>query len=193
MFAEAARLRREIADAEAEAAAASMPDEPAEPPAPRAPEGLSVVLPIARPDWSVEPTECFFAPRTKRAGVELKAFDVAVPCGVILEERDDESGAPIVVVGAVGDQSNAAAAGVLPGDILRATTAVKQQMELPTWQILAGGIGRPKTFRFVFGCDLDGQPQRTFEDVLGAVGSNRLDPEGRPAVLVVERPPRKAQ
>ena len=152
MFAEAARLRREIADAEAEAAA-SMPDEPAEPPAPRAPEGLSVadrvpksrlknplpsrgdaaaangspaatsvdaglaqvVLPIARPDWSVEPTECFFAPRTKRAGVELKAFDVAVPCGVILEERDDESGAPIVVVGAVGDQSNAAAAGVLPG------------------------------------------------------------------------------
>ena len=51
---------------------------------------------------------------------------------------------------------------------MRATTAVKQQMELPTWQILAGGIGRPKTFRFVFGCDLDAQPQRTFEDVLGA-------------------------
>ena len=161
MFAEAARLRREIADAEAEAAA-SMPDEPAEPPAPRAPEGLSVadrvpksrlknplpsrgdaaaangspaatsvdaglaqvVLPIARPDWSVEPTECFFAPRTKRAGVELKAFDVAVPCGVILEERDDESGAPIVVVGAVGDQSNAAAAGVLPGEFQRCREGV---------------------------------------------------------------------
>ena len=95
---------------------------------------------------------------------------------------------PIVVVGAVGDESNAARAGVRPGDILRATSAVKTQMELPTWQLLAGGIGRPKYFRFIFGADLDSKPARTFEEVLGAVGSNRMDSQGRPAILVVERP-----
>ena len=47
---------------------------------------------------------------------------------------------------------------------------------------------RPKTFRFIFGADLDAKPARDFEEVLGAVGSNRLDPQGRPAILVVERP-----
>ena len=94
----------------------------------------------------------------------------------------------VVVVGAVGEGSNAEAAGLRPGDILRATSAVRQQMEMPTWQLLGGGIGRPKTFRFIFGADLDAKPARDFEEVLGAVGSNRLDPQGRPAILVVERP-----
>ncbi|KAH8092871.1 hypothetical protein JL720_5037 [Aureococcus anophagefferens] len=153
----------------------------------RTSKGLSVVLPIASPDWTIADTECFFEPRTD-AAAELLAIDVPVPCGVILEERDDKNGAPIIVVGAVGEGSNAEAAGVLPGDILRATTAVKQQMEMPTWQLLGGGIGRPRLFRFVFGADLDARPPRTFEEVRGAVASNRMDQERRPAILVVERP-----
>ena len=133
------------------------------------------------------------APRTRVASeprsdgsAQLIKFEVEVPCGVILQESDDAGGRPIVVVGAVGEGSNAEAAGLRPGDILRATSAVRQQMEMPTWQLLGGGIGRPKTFRFIFGADLDAKPARDFEEVLGAVGSNRLDPQGRPAILVVE-------
>lgn len=183
LWAEAARLRREIA---ADMEAMPAPEAGAAP-APAPSKGLSVVLPIASPDWTIADTECFFEPRTD-AAAELLAIDVPVPCGVILEERDDKNGAPIIVVGAVGEGSNAEAAGVLPGDILRATTAVKQQMEMPTWQLLGGGIGRPRLFRFVFGADLDARPPRTFEEVLGAVASNRMDQERRPAILVVERP-----
>ena len=183
LFAEAARLRREAAEAERDFAPATEATNEA----PAARPGLSVVLPIARPDWSVEDTECFFEPRSD-GSAQLIKFEVEVPCGVILQESDDAGGRPIVVVGAVGEGSNAEAAGLRPGDILRATSAVRQQMEMPTWQLLGGGIGRPKTFRFIFGADLDAKPARDFEEVLGAVGSNRLDPQGRPAILVVERP-----
>ena len=183
LFAEAARLRREAAEAERDFAPATE----ATPEAPAARPGLSVVLPIARPDWSVEDTECFFEPRSD-GSAQLIKFEVEVPCGVILQESDDAGGRPIVVVGAVGEGSNAEAAGLRPGDILRATSAVRQQMEMPTWQLLGGGIGRPKTFRFIFGADLDAKPARDFEEVLGAGGSKRLDPQGRPAILVVERP-----
>lgn len=130
LFAEAARLQREAAESESELA----PTVTAEAPPPPPPKGLSAVLPITRSDWSVEDTECFFEPRTQ--GSSLLQFDVAVPCGVILQESDDPEGRPIVVVGAVGEGSNAEAAGLLPGDILRATSAVRQQMEMPTWQIL---------------------------------------------------------
>ena len=56
LFAEAARLRREAAEAERDFAPATE----ATTEAPAARPGLSVVLPIARPDWSVEDTECFF-------------------------------------------------------------------------------------------------------------------------------------
>jgi hypothetical protein len=40
----------------------------------------------------------------------------------------------------------------------------------------------PKTKRFVY--SVDGRP---FEEVMDAVGSNRMDPEERPVILVVER------
>ena len=183
LWAEAARLRREIA---ADMEAMPAPEAGAAP-APAPSKGLSVVLPIASPDWTIADTECFFEPRSD-GSAQLIKFEVEVPCGVILQESDDAGGRPIVVVGAVGEGSNAEAAGLRPGDILRATSAVRQQMEMPTWQLLGGGIGRPKTFRFIFGADLDAKPARDFEEVLGAVGSNRLDPQGRPAILVVERP-----
>lgn len=179
LFAAAARLRREIAEEEA-AAPARAPDVAA--PVPQSP-GLSVVLPIASPDWTVEDTECFFEPRS--AGSALLAIEVPVPCGVMLEKRDEAT----VYVDEVAAGSNAERAGVRAGDILRATTACQARMEMPTWQLLGGGIGRPKMSRFVFATDLDARPARSFDEVLAAVGSNRLDPDGRPAILVVERPP----
>ena len=46
-----------------------------------------------------------------------------------------------------------------------------------------GGIGQPKTKRFMFATD--GRP---FEEVMDAVSSNRMDPEGRAVWLVLERP-----
>lgn len=66
--------------------------------------------------------------------------------------------------------------------MLRAVTACQTTMETPTWQLLAGGIGQPKTKRFMF--SVDGRP---LEEVLDAVGSNRMDVARRDVVLVVER------
>lgn len=65
---------------------------------------------------------------------------------------------------------------------MRAVTACQVTMESPTWQLLAGGIGRPKMKRFM--CIVDGMP---LEEVLGAVGSNRMDALGRDVWLVLER------
>ena len=76
---------------------------------------------------------------------------------------------------------NGETAGVKVGDLLRAVTACQVTMETPTWQLLVGGIGQPKTKRFMFATD--GRP---FEQVMEAVASNRMDPEGRPAWLVLE-------
>jgi hypothetical protein len=56
------------------------------------------------------------------------------------------------------------------------------QMDQPSWQLLAGGIGIPKHYRFMYSPD-----NRPFEEVLDAVSSNRMDPQGRPALLAVER------
>ena len=75
----------------------------------------------------------------------LARFDVALPLGCILEEGEQGDGR--VVVAEVAAGSSAAAAGVRAGDVLRATSAVRPQMEMPTWQLLLGGIGQPKLFR----------------------------------------------
>ena len=44
------------------------------------------------------------------------------------------------------------------------------------------GIGQPKTKRFMY--SVDGRP---LEEVLDAVGSNRMDAQGRDVWLVLER------
>jgi hypothetical protein len=86
-------------------------------------------------------------------------------------------------IDAIAEGSNAETAGVQVGDLLRACTATQTIMDAPTWQILAGGIGMPKTKRVMYG--VDGRP---FEEVIDAIASNRMDPMGRPVVLVLERP-----
>ena len=110
----------------------------------------------------------------------IVACAAALPIGIILGESEDIPGA--MVVDEVGEGSNGAAAGVEVGDILRACTACRAMMKAPTWQILAGGIGQPETARFMY--TVDGRP---FEEVMEAIGSNRMDPDQRPIVLVLEK------
>ena len=166
---------------------------------------LRIVLPMSKPDWTVVEELVEFKPFLTRGGAaapdadggdgadadaddeaasELVRFEVPVPMGLLLEEGEIVGS---VVVLEVAPDSAAAAAGLRAGDLLRATSAVRQQMEMPTWSLLGGGIGRPRSFRFIYGADLAGPPPRQFEEVLAALASNRDDPERRPATLVVER------
>lgn len=144
----------------------------------------SAVVPILKSDGSTEMERVDFRPRmidTDGASLSvILAVEAPLPLGIILGEDETLPGA-IRVDEVIGD-GNGAASGVKVGDLLRACTACQVTMEMPTWQIVAGGIGRPKTSRMMF--STDGRP---FEEVMGAVGSNRMDPEGRPAWLVLER------
>jgi C-terminal processing protease CtpA/Prc len=97
---------------------------------------------------------------------------------MVLEDQEDG----FVKVVEVAAGSNSEKAGVLEGDLLRAATAVQMQMSTPTWQLLVGGIGQPKSLRFMYTCD-----QRPFEEVMDALGSNRMDGAARPVVLAIER------
>lgn len=111
----------------------------------------------------------------------IMACQADLPLGILLGEHEELPGA--IRVDEVAANSNGEQASVQEGDLLRACTACQQTMETPTWQLLAGGIGQPKTKRFMFATD--GRP---FEEVMEAVASNRMDPEGRPVWLVLERP-----
>ena len=57
-------------------------------------------------------------------------------------------------------------------------------MSTPTWQLILGGIGQPKTVRFMYSCD---GKRSSFEEVMEAIKSNRMDVGGRDVVIVVER------
>lgn len=137
------------------------------------------VLPIFKPDGSTVNEKVEFTPVSKKQDTCIQVLEGALPLGMILEEGDI---AGTVVVDQVAPDSNAGVAGVQVGDILRACTACEMSMEAPTWQILAGGIGIPKTRRIIY--VVDGRP---FEEVMEAVASNRMDPQGRKVVLAVER------
>jgi hypothetical protein len=139
----------------------------------------SAVLPILKPDGTTTTEKVEFTPVSKNQDTFIKVLEGSLPLGCILEEGEN---AGTVVVHQLDPDSNAALAGLEEGDVLRACTACKMEMEAPTWQLLAGGIGRPKTVRMMYAVDFN-----PFEEVLEALGSNRMDPEGRPALLVVER------
>ncbi len=121
------------------------------------------------------------ATTTTTTSSEIILCEAPLPLGILLGEHETLSGMTVVDEVLVG--SNGELAGVKEGDLLRACTACKMEMEQPTWQLIAGGIGRPKTVRFMFSTDY-----KPFEQVMGAVGSNRMDPEGRSVLLVLERP-----
>ena len=143
-------------------------------------ERYSVVVPILK-DMGEEVMERVdFAPRIKGSKSRIIATEAPLPLGMILGQ-DNESG--LITVDELAPEGNGATVGMIKeGDILRAVTACQTTMETPTWQLLAGGIGQPKTKRFMF--SVDGRP---LEEVLDAVGSNRMDVAGRDVVLVLER------
>jgi hypothetical protein len=103
-----------------------------------------------------------------------------LPLGLVLGEEASMPG--FISVDEVAPNGNGASAGVKQGDIVRGVTACQTTMETPTWQLLAGGIGQPKTKRFIY--SVDGRP---LEEVLDAIGSNRMDVQRRDVWLVLER------
>ena len=108
------------------------------------------------------------------------AVQAPLPLGLILGQ--DVSTPGLTSVDEVAAGGNRDEAQVQRGDILHAITACQTTMETPTWQLIAGGIGQPKTKRFMYAVD-----DRPLEEVLEAVGSNRMDVQGRDVWLVLER------
>lgn len=141
----------------------------------------SAVVPIRKPDGSTVDERCDFAPRWSDDGSSFIATCAAtLPLGVILGESEELVGG--IVVDEVTPDSNGEKAGLQKGDLVRAVTACQMTMETPTWQLMVGGIGIPKTTRFMHSVD-----RRPFEEVMSAVASNRQDPQQRPMIIVVER------
>lgn len=122
-----------------------------------------------------------FSPRLAVGESYILTVEAELPLGMILG-LDEEEIYGATRVDEVAEGSNAKAAGVQVGDIVRAMTACQTTMETPTWQLMVGGIGQPKTKRFMYSAD-----SRPFEEVMDAVSSNRMDPLERPVVLVLER------
>lgn len=142
----------------------------------------SAVVPILKPDGSTVSEQVQFPPISSNSSssTTILVVEAYLPLGIILGESETIPG--MTVVDEVGEGSNGEVSGIQVGDIVRACTSCRVEMDQPMWQLMAGGIGRPKTMRFMFGTDY--QP---FEQVMEAVASNRMDPEERPVLLVVER------
>jgi len=140
----------------------------------------SAQVPILKGDGQTMVERIDFPPRRADGTSYIKTLEASLPLGLILGESEEISG--LTVVDEVAEGSNGEQAGVQVGDIVRACTACQTMMKAPTWQILAGGIGMPKTQRMMY--NIDGRP---FEEVMNAIASNRMDPQERPVILVVER------
>lgn len=148
----------------------------------------SAIVPILKPDGTTVEEKVQFPPILGKRGADsveeadttIIVIEAPLPLGILLGE--DETIPGMTVVDEVVDGSNGQTVGIQEGDMLRACTACQPTMAQPTWQLIAGGIGKPKTVRMMF--DVDYKP---FEQVMGAIASNRLDPEERSAILVIER------
>jgi hypothetical protein len=138
------------------------------------------VVPVLLGDGSVEEEEVEFVPFHKDGLSRIVTMEANLPLGIVLGESEEYEGA--VSVDQVAPGSSGDLAGLKVGDLVRAFTASRMQMDQPAWQLLAGGIGIPKHFRFMYSAD-----RRPFEEVMEAIGSNRMDPQGRPVLLVIER------
>ena len=141
----------------------------------------SAVVPILKPDGSTVEEKVQFPPAmSKDQKSIITVCEAPLPLGIILGESETFPG--MTVVDEVGEGSNAEKAGIQVSDVVRGVTACRVEMDQPTWQLIVGGIGQPKTVRFMFGADF-----KPFEQVMEAIGSNRLDPNERPILLVLER------
>ena len=140
----------------------------------------SCVVPILKPDGTTVNEKVQFPPRYEKGASKILVLEAPLPLGVILGEHETIPG--LTVVDEVGVGSNGETAGFQVGDLVRACTACRIEMEQPTWQLIVGGVGRPKTMRFIFSTDF-----KQFETVMDALASNRMDPDKRSVLLVVER------
>jgi hypothetical protein len=179
-------------------------------------ERYSVMVPILKPDGTTVVERCTFTPVYKDGTTYITTIESDLPLGIIIGEtmtgttnEIDNDGTSTststtttdnnkvyITIDEVSPNSNGAIHGLRPGDIIHACTACKVDMELPTWQLLLGGIGRPKTNRYMYSV---GQPNNNdgtlvirrqsslLEQTMNAIASNRLDPEQRPILLVIER------
>jgi len=156
----------------------------------------SAVVPILKGDGTIELERCDFPPRMTKIPdgddetadnpgplSRIIAFQAPLPLGIVLGQDEELPMAQRpTTIDAIAEGGNGKKAGVKVGDCLRACTACQMTMEQPTWQLLAGGIGRPKTTRMMFGTD-----NKSFEEVMDAIVSNQMDPESQDVWLVVER------
>ncbi|GMH56721.1 hypothetical protein TrLO_g4282 [Triparma laevis f. longispina] len=152
---------------------------------------FSVVLPILKDTGKEVDEEVFFKPLfpqpefkeiSSSFGSEILRFDIPLPLGIILGQ---EPTSDLITIDEIDSSINPLSSSLLkPGDLLRCCSATQTQMSMPTWQLIVGGIGQPKTVRFMYSCD---GFRSKFEEVLDALKSNRMDVGGRDVVLVVER------
>jgi len=118
------------------------------------------------------------------------AIQAPLPLGIILGQdiaaantAGGGGGGLITTVDDLADDGNGSIiGGIQVGDIVRGCTACQSTMEQPTWQLMLGGVGQPKTTRMMFSCD--NQP---LEEILNAISSNNMDPQQRHVWLVLER------
>jgi hypothetical protein len=173
----------------------------------------SAMVPILKPDGTTIMERCTFTPIYTDGTSYITTVESELPLGILIGEvttndtpNDNENNtfnnnasttlprrAPYIVIDEIAPNSNGEICGLLMGDIIHACTACKVDMELPTWQLLLGGIGRPKTNRYMHsvghGVVGDGAPSTStiLENTMNAIASNRIDPEQRPILLVIER------
>ena len=114
------------------------------------------------------------------------AIQAPLPLGIILGQdivANTGGGGLITTVDDLAvDGNGSMIGGIQVGDIVRGCTACQSTMEQPTWQLILGGVGQPKTTRMMFSCD--NQP---LEEILTAISSNTMDPQQRYVWLVLER------
>lgn len=164
----------------------------------------SATVPILKPDGTTVMERCTFTPIYTDGMSYITTIESDLPLGILIGEvtttdttaKDDNDATmtlqqqqqrvPYIVVDEVASNSNGEINGVQMGDIIHACTACKVDMELPTWQLLLGGIGRPKTNRYMHSNSSSRSPS-ILEPTMNAIASNRFDPEQRPILLVIER------
>lgn len=127
---------------------------------------------------AVGPLEASFEPLLPRS--ELLCVRLDMPLGMVVEEAEDGIAKGNPFVADIADGSSADNGGVEVGDIVRATTSVIMGMEYPPWQLMLGGVGRPKLQKVLI--PTQGEP---FDKVSAAIVSNSRDAKGNGQVIFV--------